>query len=271
MSDIALLLVTCCLDDSRSNLLRTVIENLDSQLEGFRSTLTVFDNASTNMDVKQLCESHNITNVFKASRNVGYWSAIDWWLRSLETAPPKFTYIIESDMVHYRMNLLTNTAKFLDDHPDVGSVRLHQYSVADRHLFNKDKPTTGSKTNLWQSHTNKVTGQPVSFKETGSEFWITTFLTQLPALNRYDLLLNVFEKLCQKESFTEFDFQSMYWEHSQKTGILDGGMFHCDLNPYGTEFITGSWSSERVLASLGYQTTRKSSIADPSSYTVVKV
>lgn len=267
MSRVACLLVTCCLEQSRAEILGEVLKNLGEQAPELREALTVFDNASTipgTIDVLRDCYTH----VHQASRNVGYWSAIDWWLESLRDDPPQFTYIIESDMIHYDFQKLWVAAEYLNTHPPVGSVRLHQYSVANRHLFNKDAPRPDSKRNLWQSHTNKVTGQPIGFTQANSDIWVTNFLTQLPALNRYAAMYDIFEELRAMGKFSELDFQRLYWQRYQQTGILDGGIFHCDLNPYTAKSLTGSWSSPEELAKIGYQATRLASITPRDQYTV---
>lgn len=267
---VAFLLVTCCLEPSRANILAQVIANLRDQAPSLTAHLTVFDNQSTELGVKeQLLSTFN--NVYQADRNVGYWSAIDWWLESLAADPPDYTYIIESDMIHYDFNKLWSCATYLDANPDVGSIRLHEYSVAERHLYNKDKPRQDSRKNLWQSHTNRVSGLPVKLDHSSGDIWSTTFLTQLPALNRYQAMREVFAELRQLKRFTEFDFQTRYWARYHRTGILDKGIFHCNLNPYGAAAVTGSWTSEADLKRLGYQTTRTAAITPRDQYNVVKL
>jgi len=265
---VAFLLVTCCLEQSRAEILAEVLKNLGKQAPELHEKLTVFDNASTVPGVADVLRD-SYTHAYRSDRNVGYWTAIDWWLNDyLVDDPPQFTYIIESDMIHYNFNKLWLAAEYLQKNPDVGSCRLHQYSVADRHLYNKDAPRPDSKRNLWQSHTNRVTGQPVKIDHSEGDIWSTTFLTQLPALNRYFAMKYAFGVLRAKGQFTELDFQREYWQMYQRTAILDGGIFHCDLNPYNAGKLTGSWSSPEQLRQIGYQTTRVASITPRDQYTV---
>lgn len=267
---VAFLLVTCCLEPSRSEILAQVIANLQEQAPEIQPIITVFDNASSEVgttDVLKDC----FANVYRADRNVGYWSAIDWWLEHLKDDPPAYTYIIESDMIHYGFNKLWPCAEYLNSNPDVGSVRLHEYSVAERHLYDKDKPRQDSRRGLWQSHTNKETGLPIKFDHSSGDIWSTTFLTQLPALNRYQTMREVFAELQATPRFSEFDFQRLYWQRYRRTGILDGGIFHCNLNPFGAKAITGSWTSEVELRKIGYQTTRFASITPHDQYNVVRL
>ena len=267
---VAFLLVTCCLEQSRVEILSQVLKNLSEQAPELYETLTVFDNASTMPGVPDILRDC-YTHVYRSDKNVGYWSAIDWWLHYLEVDPPQFTYIIESDMIHYNFNKLWHAAQYLSANPDVGSCRTHEYSIENWHLFNKDAPRPDSKRNLWQSHTNKVTGKPVIRSQSDGDIWTTTFLTQLPALNRYATMREVFAELEQKERFTEFDFQRLYWQRFQRTAVIDGGIFHCDLNPYTAKSLTGSWSSPEELKQIGYQTTRTASITPRDQYTVTRL
>jgi hypothetical protein len=266
---VAFLLVACCLEQSRAEILAQVLKNLGEQAPELRETLTVFDNASSvtgTIDVLRDC----YTNVYQADKNVGYWSAIDWWLDHLKDDPPKYTYIIESDMIHYGFNRLWTCAAYLDKHPDMGSVRLHEYSVSKHHFYNKDAPRPESRRSIWQSHTNRVTGERVKLDRLEGDIWSTTFLTQLPALNRYSTMLEVFSELHKMPRFSEPDFQRLYWERYQRTAILDGGIFNCDFNRYGIT-VTGSWTDPGELKRLGYQQTRLASITPRDQYNVARV
>lgn len=263
------LFVTCCLERSRSEIVERVIENIHEQVPiDVRDRMIVFDNASTDEGIVSLLGA-SFLNVWRSDKNVGYWSAIDWWLRRPSAA--KYTYIIESDMFHYGFKRIPLCEQFLEQNDDVGSVRLHEYIVSERHLYDKDRPRPDSRRSLWQSHTNKVTGKPVKLSQCNDDVWSTTFLTQLPALNRRACMQDVFAELREMEQFTELDFQKKYWERYQRTGILDGGAFHCNVNPYGTIGLTGSWSSEEELKSVGYKQTRKASITRSSEYTVTRI
>jgi len=272
MGTVACLLVTCCLEPARADILRQVVANLQEQAPELRERLAVFDNASTVPGVSELLRA-NFDHVFYSNRNVGYWSAIDWWLDQLQGTPPDYTYIIESDMVHYAFPRVHDAVALLDHHPDLGAVRLHEYSVANMHLYDKDHPRPDSRSALWQSHTNKVTGRGVVHDHLDASFWRTNFLTQLPALNRYPAMLEAFAELRKRPQFTELDFQRLY--HDQHPypyiALLDGGIFNCPLNPYGSGTPTGSWSSPDELKRLGYQSTRYASITPRSEYTVNRV
>jgi hypothetical protein len=116
-----------------------------------------------------------------------------------------------------------------------------------------------------------VTGKRVSFEHGLGDVWLSTFLTQLPAINRYATLVGCFDRLKQLDRFSELDFQRMYWESFQVTGVLNGGIFHCDLNPYDVGSLTGSWTDPSILKSIGYQATRQASITKSDEYTLIRV
>lgn len=270
MKEPAILLVTCCLEQSRYELVKQVFDNIKTQCPpDWKSRITVFDNASTFLSSEEILNT--VDNVYRCDRNVGYWTAIDWWLESLKSDPPVYTYVIESDMMHYGAYHLDECVKFLDRHPNLGGMRLHEYSVENFHLYNKDEPRPDSKRNLWQSHTNKVTGQSINLQRVEGSFWSTNFLTQLPALNRYQALKTVFNQLHDRGQFTELDFQHAYHDMYPNIAIHDGGIFNCDLNPYGTPGITGSWTSAQDLQKIGYQSTRFATIVPRDQYMVTRL
>jgi hypothetical protein len=266
-SEIDFLLVTCSMEQSRYEILKNVIHNLQQQAPEIIDSITVFDNASTIEDSNKLLSTFN--NVYVSNKNVGYWTAINWWLNNIQTK--KFTYIIESDIIHYSFQKIYECEAFLNANDDVGSVRLHEYSVKNRHLYNKDCPTQGSKKSIWQSHTNKCTQKQIEFFETGSDIWKTTFLTQLPSLNRSTALKKCFAKLSEYEKFSELDFQKLYWDEYKLTGILDNGIFNSPDAAYGTKNITGSWTDKNFLQKIGYQETRNSKIVLAEDFEVKKL
>lgn len=266
--NVGFLLVTCCLEETRHQILQSVIKNLKTEAPEIFAHLVVFDNSSSHPETLDLL-SKSFLNVYVSERNVGYWTAIDWWL-SQQTC--EFTYIIESDMMHWNFERFWIAKKFLESRSHVGSVRLHEYDVKNKHLYNKDIPARDSRRTVWQSHTNKITGRPVEIQpESFDGIYETNFLTQLPALNRCDTMKRVFNNLREKDKFTELDFQREYHQEYQVTGIVDGGIFNSDLGSKDAGTITGSWGNGDVLLRLGYHTTRTASITRPERYKVNKV
>jgi len=266
---IRFLLVTCSKEQTRADILQQVVSNLQVQTINFdRRAFTVFDNASTIPGTLELlCSSFPI--IYVAERNVGYWTAIDWWLTSMESDPPDYVYIIESDLIHHDFDRINDCAIFLDDHPTLGGVRLHEYVVAEKHLYDKDKPLLNSKRHAWRSHTNIVTGERVSIVHDTSDFYITTFPAHLPALNRYTMMHHAFKKLCEMPSFSEHDFQRTCHDIHQRNALLDGGLAK-ELAFNGSTMM-GSFLPEATLKQMGYVTTRQSRIIPSSEYTITRL
>lgn len=270
MSTVAALLVTCCLEDSRAAILDSVLLNLQEQAPELKATLSVFDNASTvpgTADRLRACYD----NVWSSSRNVGFWTAIDWWLRDLaRRGAPDYTYVIESDMLHYGFPRLYDCMAYLDSRPDVGGVRLHEYSVKERRLYDKDRPVRGSRRDVWRSHTNSTTGERVELAHDVGDFYLTNFNAHVPALNRFEAMRRTFEGLRAMPRFSERDFQRLYHGIHPSMAVLDGGVWHDRLAHNGSGAL-GSYTHPSILASVGYESARGSRIIDPSEYNVAKL
>ncbi len=230
----------------------------------------MFDNDSTEISVAEL--RVHCTNVCRSDRNVGYWSAIDWWLESLAADPPTYTYIIESDVLHHDFVKLWDCAGYLDRHPDVGSVRVHEYKFQERHLYDKDHPIQGSRISAWQSSRNKVNNKPIIVEPDEGEVYRTSYLTQLCALNRYDAMRKVFLELRKRPSFSELDFQRLCWAHYTATGLLEGGIYTAELSTdVQANAAIGSWTSADALKKMGYLPSRVGSITPMDQYTVTRL
>lgn len=280
--NIAFLLVTCCLEQTRWEILQSVVENLNTCVMPHidADAFTVFDNASTTPNIEPYLK-RSFKHVFRSDSNVGYWSAIHWWLGFLRNQRPKYVYIIESDLIHFESapGHLLRCIEFLNNNPNFGSIRLHEWTYAERHLYNKDAPVENSKRTAWRSHTNWVTKRPVEIFPTSDPIiYGTTFLTQLVAVNRYDHMLTAFEKIVTQQQFVEPEFQSAYRAAcvaetgcEPLTGIVDGGIFNCDLASFNSRTIASSYTPPTRLAQLGYRTTRVSNIVPRDSYVVTKL
>lgn len=265
---VAYLLVTCCRDATRAKILDQVVANLRDQAPQLGASLTVFDNASTELGTRELLTS-SFNNVYQADHNVGFWSAIDWWLGQLEASPPDYVYIIESDLMHRGFDRLRQCIDYLDVRPDVGGVRVHEYCVADSHLYDKDRPHPKSKRHCWRSHTNVVTGKRVEITHDMGDIYLTTFPAHVPALNRLAMVRHAFDRLRAMPHFNEHDFQRACHEVYQKIALLDGGIFY-EL-AYNGAGAVGSFTPPQVLGQMGYQSARASAIVPRDQYNVVRL
>lgn len=270
-------LVTCSLDPTRDRVLRAVIENLaecSRVRPGFMDDLLVIDNASTVPGTVEALKAR-FPSVWRVDRNVGYWTAIDWALRShpglLRAEPHRFFYVIESDMVHYALERLVQAEAFLDTRQDVGTIRCQEYSVAERALYDKGSPCKASRTWAWQSHVHRFTGRRIEHRPSDVPgIYETDFLAQLPALNRLSVLARVFENLRRRPSFTEPDFQRLCFDEHPVNALLDGGIYHCRLGAQHSGTVTGSWTPAEALQAAGYHETRRGKIEEPGSFAVVR-
>ena len=258
-------------------MLKRVLENIvecSSARPQLLTDVIVFDNASTQPNTLE-----QLLNVFprvhSSSRNVGYWTALDWILRhrgeELPTVDYDLIYVIESDMIHYDIAKLAEAEAFLRAQPDVGAVRCMEYSVADMHLYDKSRPVKGGRRWAWQNHSHLVTGQRIEHVQSSAPgIYLTTFLTQLPALNRLSVLDRAFEVLRSLPSFTEHDFQRACFEQHRTNALIDGGIFDVKLTAGDETCLSGSWSSQQQLSAVGYKETRRDVIL-PSDDFVVNV
>ncbi len=172
-------------------------------------------------------------------------------------------------MIHKRFDRVYDCVNYLDKRPHVGGVRLHEYDVANKHLYDKDKPTKGSRTNAWRSHTNTSTGAKVELRQDVDDFYQTNFNAHLPAVNRYEMLCHTFDVLATQQKFTEHDFQRICHERYQTIAMLDGGIYE-DIAFNGST-VVGSHTANEILKTLEYQSGRVSSIIPRDQYVVERV
>lgn len=276
MSKVEYLLVTCNKEQTRYDIMKKTVENLRNVILPYvqQDCFTVIDNASTVGDTIGYLKT-TFENVYVASQNIGYWSAIDWWLEHIKDRGTEYVYIIESDLIHNNdvAAIIGRAIAFLDKNKDFGTIRTHKWSYANRRLYDKDRPLHNSDRTHWRTHTNYVTKKRVEILPTSEpEFYRTTFLSQLPAINRFDGIHAVFKQLRMYETFPEPEFQKLYYEYYERilqsppfTGMIDGGIF-CDLT--NDKMVCGSYTPTAHLSYLGYCSTRIGNITESSQYTI---
>lgn len=242
------ILVSCCLDPTRTQQLQETVDSLQDIDQNY---LIVIDNGSTDPGADVILA--RLKNVIRLQKNYGYWSAVNYGLTFLESNTP-YVYVIESDMVHYDYKKIFNAEKFLDETLNVGSVRLQEFSVAEQHLYDKNKPLPESRRWAWTRLSNHFTGIISTFV-TGKYgcFW-TNLAPQVPALNRASFMRKVFKELSAAESINEADFQKCYFREYVSTAVLDGGIYNCKSSY--EKAITGSYTDPKILTEIGYRPTR---------------
>lgn len=261
------LLVTCCVEQTRFDILKCVIENIKTEQctkkFDIEDDLIVFDNGSTIEGVVDLLIS-NFKTVYRSNVNEGFWSAINWVINNVDVHHKyDYIYIIESDHIHFALEKIEKIETFLNLNPNVGGVRCQEFFVSERHLYDKTLPLQNSRTYAWVNQINEKTKKRIQIKQTDTpDFYITDFLSQLHSVNRIHAMKTVFSKLEQisySRKFSELDYQLLYYEIYPQFGIIDGGVFHAKLS-WRNGSLAGSYCGADARDKIGYQETRISSI-----------
>lgn len=266
------LFVNCCVEKSRFDVAKQVIDTLNAEQARIDMSivddLIVFDNGSTyEGSIEMLRDGFKGAKIFRSRTNEGYWSAIDWVLQNYKNIVPEihkysFVHVIESDHTYFALDRLRVAETTLMRNFKIGSVRLQEYSVKDKPLYDKTLNLSNGRRYAWVSHVNHVTGASIElvklYNDDGIGVWSTNFLTCLHSLNRIGCLSTVFNALREKDTFTEHEFQKLYLEETNRreTGLIDGGVFHAKLGFTldSPDVLSGSWSHDQEAK--GYMTTR---------------
>jgi|SRR5579885_926226 len=260
-----LLLVTCSLDETRRDLAVSVTKNIAGLARSIAlaGRFVLFDNASKFTD--HLAHAPAGTLLCAANRNIGYWTAIKWVLENRENlrlADCEYLYIIESDLWHYDLSGLSLSEQFLDRTPHAVGVRTQEFSVRWRWRYNKGlRFVPFRKQRSVVQLINQVTGEKAQFTKSAVErVYLSNLHTKLPALNRISDLSAAFSELSKMEFFSEIDFFKLMRDRKPYVGVLDGGLWYQLSTPQTHNTVSGSWSDQSTLKSLGYRGTRRASI-----------
>jgi hypothetical protein len=270
------LLITCSKEQTRHQVLDAVVKNLSNIMTSeVNDNLIVFDNQSTVEDSIKIL-SENFKNVYQSRVNLGYWSALNWCLENYQTLlnrQYKYVYIIESDLIHTddAFSKIKTCEDFLDKYDFIGFVRTEEFSVKNRHLYDKDSYSRDSKTYAWTRQFNSIEGRGVEFMQSEDfpDIYACNFLAKLPALSRLEVVKNVFSSLKNNDSFSEQEYQKLYYKHHQVSALIDGGIFHSKLtNENVFHNVNGSHNFSK---NLDYHSTRCSKISLYHPDDVIKI
>lgn len=256
------LLVTCSMDEQRGHVADLVTQGLCKQLIAInrKKDFIAFDNGSQFTNHFRYLPKGSV--LCKSSINIGYWSAIYWVLKNYRTLLEKeysFIYIIESDLIQYELERISECEEWLEENHDSGSVRCQDYSVKWRWLYDKKYGFLPfSKKHSLVAHYNGVTHDKIVFRAHDKKRKIikTNFHAKLPAINRLSWMCPCFEELAIMKQVSELEFMKQYHKRYQNTGVLDGGIFRSLGNDPRSNFLTGSYSSQAALRGAGYFSTR---------------
>jgi hypothetical protein len=260
------LLVTCCVEETRFEVLKSVVASLKTEQENkdidITSNLWVIDNGSTFPGAREFIKE-NFTRVLQAETNYGFWSVINWFLKYLEenhAAPPEYLHIIESDHTFFALEKLLTCEAALDKYPHIGSIRCQEFVVAQAHLYDKDMQSPDSKSYAWVRQRD-WDGTKITYRLVDDEMKLyeSRLVPLLHSVNRLDGMRSAFAKLATYHSFAEQDFQRLYREVHPLSGLLDGGLFHTKLT-WDSPNLSASWSPIAQREAAGYRDSRHDKI-----------
>lgn len=236
-------------------MLRAVVESFKSHPEWseWEKDFYVFDNQSSYGNTQDFLKSQ-FKNVFLSEENYGYWSAVNWFCNWAKQKGYEAVYITESDCVHFNLEQLSSAISLLENDRSVGMVRTQEFSVANKHFYDKSQRLPESKTCEWFQQYNVFTGQSAIFSQTQFEnVYLVNLVAKVCGLHRIDAMIEVLSKL--PVAFTEVDFQRIFYSKFTQNAILDGGMYNTTLS-YAPEAMAGSFVQGEINAS-GYRRTRE--------------
>ncbi len=255
--NIAYLLVTCSREKTRDLMLKKVIESLKIQdaWKVWESDFYVFDNAST-YEHTQVELMSSFKKVILAEDNYGYWSAVNWFVEFSQNRGYDYVYIMESDCVHHNIEQLHDGVKLLELDPSLGMLRAAEFSLENKHLYDKAQRHPGSITSEWFTQSNFFTKETASYEQTEvPNVYKTNLVAKVCGLHRVSVLKAVLFQLQSIEWFIEVDFQRFYHKKYPFNAILDGGIYN-STPAYEPNVIAGSLVKEAVDEN-GYRKTRE--------------
>lgn len=273
---VAHLLVSCNIEKTRFEALKVVVAALKNEMRDKNVDIThnlwVFDNASTEEGSDEfLKESFERCTIFKAEKNYGFWSAINWFLKFLDQnhkGEYDYIHIIESDSVFFALEKIITCEEALNKYPHIGSMRCQEFIAHLSHLYDKDDQRPSSRTYAWVRQRD-WDGTKITFelRDSGMQLFESKLVPLLHSMNRLEAMNYAFENLEKQETLCEQDFQKFYRHKYPLSGFIDGGLFHTKLS-WQTDVISGSWSTEEKRNNVGYRNTRNDSIVSLSEMKV---
>jgi len=271
---IIILIVLCAFESTRFEISKKVIKSINDEVNNLKNyKIFILENGSTynlrNSDIPFSC------TLIRLNKNVGYWSAIYYFLDYLKMNQEagSYIYIVESDNYHYNMNRLNHARLFLIDNPNINSVRTQEFIIKFKELFSKESflKFLGNRRSR-VSLINAVTGEKAYFKKDKStdSLYISNLHAKLPSLHRIEALRKVFVNLSRYSSFTEWNFFREMQNLSDKIGIVDYGCYFT-LSQYRNRKIipSGSWIKEHKLHDMQYLPTRKDKIREEELRSII--
>lgn len=262
------LLVTCCVEESRFQVLNTVVSELQAEMTrknmSILDDLWIFDNGSFPKAKEFLERNFSRDRIFYAQENYGFWSAINWFLAEMKVRGLNqydYIHVIESDHTYFALEKLLAAEEALNRYPHIGSIRCQEFVVSEAHLYDKDLHLPGSRRYAWVRQID-WDGTQIRFHKTDNalDLYESRLVPLLHSVNRLDAMNYAFSELQNHEFLDEMQFQMYYRQKYPISGMIDGGLFHAKLTWGDSKKITGSWTPAQECAQIGYRNTRQDSI-----------
>lgn len=263
------ILITCSLDESRHDCLEKCISSINRFFpkENISNDFFVFDNASTVKKTNSLIKN-TFSHVYRSEKNIGLWSAVNWVLENYEEKMKRRysnVFLVESDLVFYNFESFVKIENIFEQEKfkNIGSCRTKEFSVKDKHLFDKYLKTKDSVFRSLCTQRNLITNKPIYYNETNVEgIYVTNFNSVICSMSRIQFIKEIFKKLESKDDFTELEYFKEAQMISNETFLLDGGCHFeasMDVSNASNIFknITGSHSKKEDLEKIGYHGTRR--------------
>lgn len=266
-------MVTCSRDEQRAVLERKSINSLVSSLSylGKEVSIVFFDNDSHfDNGLKNLLGLDLRLHVFKASMNLGYWSALSWIIDNIQRSlNDSFSHIhfFESDLLIEPYFPVSQLASFMDYYPQVSMIRTQEFRVKQTWRYDKRfaiLPSPILKRRSAVSMRNLVSGEKARFiqVEDFDRLYLSNLHAKVPGFHNFKKVTKVFYDLKSMRTFTETDFFKSYYSLGDTIGVLDRGFWY-PMNDWKTNKETAaSWGDKNYLQSIGYQPTRNSRIEE---------
>lgn len=267
LSDILFVMVTCTRDESRAKALEKLVSSINAEhrRHSLFNDILVFDNASTT--ISPLKDLKVESKFALCEKNIGYWSALHWVTNNYKRIFGKdFKYIhpIESDLVMYGIENILDAEAFLDSNRNYTTVRTQEFIISQKKRFFKNSGTLFPVRRSRVAPYHGVTGETITIDKTDSvnfpNIYTSEWHAKVPALHRLSVFRDVMNQLAKETNVTESMFMEEMYKRSKRVGILDKGIYYCNLGtrfwPWEKKWLTGSWSDEQTLKKHGYLPSR---------------
>jgi hypothetical protein len=166
------------------------------------------------------------------------------------------------------LELLIQLSQAMDQFPNIHMARTQEFSV--KHAWRFDKKYSflpfpfhikRSEVDLMNTTDGSYFNKKLLYKGSGIDVYSSNLNAKLPGLHKTESLKFVISKLVELGSFSEKDFFNVYAGLSNRTGIIDKGIWYSLTDSKNNSADTASWGDKSYLEQILYQDTRRSTIS----------